>query len=139
MVIRILNREDGGTLLSSLFFLLVLGGFLTVLMFSEELDYAEMKLQQTGDLITKGARSVLTENEATSEEVKRSNHTAEELFQMNKPALYRSYVTVDRIFQRGREGGNSDQYHVVLEGQARVLLPYKSSFIRVKRVSQSER
>lgn len=152
-------EERGATLITMLFFLTALFGFLSILLFTEQTRVTEMRMQQTADLITKGARSAgVWEYKtpsgrwkktliATTEDAKRvradivrgAREEAEILYQMNKEALQPERHTVRIVHQNGEQEGLYSRgfYRVALYVQEEIQLVTSSFKVLFERISQS--
>ena len=105
---RIIEEERGSILPTSLFFLICLCLLLSMVLFMQQVDVTQMRMQHTADIIVKGARTAgqwievdsETKREralliATTEEAKRkkasiirgAREEADILYRLNKPGL----------------------------------------------------
>ncbi|WP_019123123.1 hypothetical protein [Brevibacillus massiliensis] len=155
----VMKEERGSALLSSLFFFLCIAGFLSLLLFVEQADLAEMKTQQTADLISKGARSagewttidekgrekkvlIATTEEAKSLQadiVRGAREEAELLYRLNQAGLQSGSGKVAVVHQKGEVQSLYRQgiYHVTIETTKQVQLLWDSIRLSFRRVSQS--
>lgn len=155
----LLRQEYGATLLTILFFLICLCGLVSLLLVAEQASITQMRLQQTADLITKGARKAGTwEYEtpsgrkkkkliATTREARRRNadiirgarEEAEILYQLNEATLLKENERVDIIHQKGEKKSlyTSGYYHVYLSVNKQIEMVTDSFMILFHRVSQS--
>lgn len=151
--------ERGSTMLTMLFFLLIMFGLLSLLLLAEQASVTEMRMQQTADLITKGARAAGTWEYqtpsgrwrkrliATSEEAERLNanivrgsrEEAEILYQLNKSALHPEVNRVWIHHQNGEEASLYTRgiYRVALYVENEILLIGQTVEVLFHRISQS--
>ncbi|MGD8192488.1 hypothetical protein ACQCN2_21165 [Brevibacillus ginsengisoli] len=152
-------EERGATLITMLFFLTALIGLLSILLLAEQASLTEMRMQQTADLITKGARSageweyktpsgswkktlIATTEEANqvhADIVRGAREEAEILYQMNKESLQPDLHTVRITHQNGEEKGLYSRgiYRVAISVQKKIELLTSSIEVLFKRISQS--
>jgi len=155
----ILRQERGAILPMTLFFFFILISFMALPLLIEQTDLAEMKVQQTADIITKGARTAgawlyvtpegaevwilyATRREAEADEadiVNGAREEAELLYQYNKEQLMQSVHDVEIIHQKGERRSlyRKGIYHVEINGKRRVALGTGETEIKVHRTSQS--
>ncbi|WP_432775748.1 hypothetical protein AAFJ72_00860 [Brevibacillus gelatini] len=151
--------ESGATMISLLFYLFCLGGLLSLLLFSEQAAYVEMNVQQTADLVTKGARAAGlweytdTDGEtqrrlyATSQEAERAGakvirgarEEAAILWRMNKSALEKNADEISVVHQKGERAYLYQQgiYHLQVEVERRLPVFWGELNAKIDRVSQS--
>lgn len=153
------GEERGATLITMLFFIISLFGLLSLLLFIEQASLTEMRMQQTADLITKGARSAGTWEYktasgtwkkrliATTEEaeqlhadiVRGAREEAEILDQLNRQALQPDTNTVRIVHQNGEEAGLYSRgiYRVVIFVKTQIELVTAPIEMLFERVSES--
>lgn len=153
------REERGATMITALFFLFCLGSLLSILLFLEQTDYLEMKMQHTADLITKGARAAgkweytdsngeeqvrlfATQKEANRYEAQIIRGAREEagiLWRLNGPNLERSSDEISVIHQKGERPYLYLQgiYHLELEVEQSIPVFWDELFVKLSRVSQS--
>lgn len=154
-----LKQECGATLLTILFFLVCLCGLVSLLLVAEQASITQMRLQQTADLITKGARTagkweyetpsgrtkkrlIATTREAQRRKadiIRGAREEAEILYKLNKAALEKESELVSIIHQQGEKKSlySSGIYHVYLSVEKQVEMVTDSFKILFQRVSQS--
>jgi len=154
-----MSEERGATILTTLFFLICLGGLVSLLLFQEQVGLLAMRMQQTADLATKGARAAgkweyvhangekrrilfATTREAERNEaniIRGAREEAEMLIQRNKAALRKEAVAFRVIHQKGEQAYLYRQglYHVRLEASSLLDLFGEPASITVSKTSQS--
>jgi len=151
--------ERGSASVTAIFYMLCLCGAVSILLLLEQAHFLSMRMQQTADLITKGARAAGTweyEDEAgntvkrlfaTSKEaeaygadiVRGAREEAEILYQLNEPGLLKTADFVDAVHQKGEKKSLYRQgiYHLQLEAEGSIWLFGGEEPIAMRRVSQS--
>ncbi|RNB82801.1 hypothetical protein EDM56_23165 [Brevibacillus fluminis] len=156
-----LKQEHGTVMLISLFFLICLFAFSSLVLLLGQGALVGMRTQQTADLITKGARAAgkwtKTNPEtgetksrlfATTQEAREQNASiirgareeAEKLFELNRDALEKTAHRVDITHQKGEKHFlyNQGIYHLEITVEQEALLLWETPIMKVRRVSQSE-
>lgn len=154
-----LRREEGAILLTTIFFLFCLCGLLSMLLLVEQAGLHRTKVQQTADIVTKGARAagkweyVDGNGEiqkiliATTREAERRNASiirgareeADILITLNEPALREVLEQVTVTHQKGEQRYLYKQgiYHLRLEAKSNIQLFWEVMLLSFSRVSQS--
>ncbi len=154
-----LKEEQGTILLQTLFIMICLFGFLGLLLFMEQASLMKMQVQQTADVITKGARAagsaeytdsmgtthkllVATDREAAQRKlniVRGAREEADILYSLNKKTLQTSAESVSVVHQKGEQRSLYDQgiYHLALTVEKRAALVWDSFLMTIRRTSQS--
>lgn len=154
-----MREERGSIMISTIFFLVCLGGLLSLLLFLEQTDLLEMKMQHTADLVSKGARAagkweyldsegdkqvqlIATTVEAEQKEadiIRGAREEAEILWQLNSSALERRDIEAYAIHQKGERSYLYQQglYHVRIEAESSVPTFWDHLDVKLSRVSQS--
>jgi hypothetical protein len=154
-----LGEERGTITLTALFFLLCLGGLVSLLLLLGQAGLLSMQAQQTADIVSKGARaagkweyidgqgSKRTYLFATTREARRHNadivrgarEEAELLWRLNSPAVERRAVEVSIIHQKGEQKHLYRQgiYHVRVQVFSRLPLMWQETEAELDRTAQS--
>lgn len=156
-----IKEEHGTVLLTTLFSIICLFGFLSLLLLSSQTDLLGMRTQQTADLITKGAKaagkwtytdSMTGEKQtmlfATTREARKkkakiirgAREEAEILYELNRHALEQTVKRIDAIHQKGEMRSLYSQgiYHLELKVEKEAQLVWKKAYLKLRIVSQSE-
>ncbi|MFS0558509.1 hypothetical protein [Brevibacillus sp. 179-C9.3 HS] len=153
------KEERGATMITVLFFLFCLGSLLSILLFLEQTDYLEMKMQHTADLVTKGARAAgkweyidsngdkqvrlfATKEEADQRDadiIRGAREEAGILWRLNSPSLEGASDEVSVIHQKGERSYLYLQgiYHLEVEVKRSIPVFWDELFVKMSRVSQS--
>jgi hypothetical protein len=156
---KLFVQERGGVMMTALFFIFCLCGLLSLLLFQEQIGLLTMRMQQTADVVTKGARaagkweyvndrgekkSVLF---ATTEEASRrradiirgAREEADMLWRMNEQSLWEQAESITAVHQKGERKYLYSQgvYHFRLEVISQLQLFWESVRVTIARVSQS--
>jgi hypothetical protein len=152
-------QERGAVMMTALFFIFCLCGLISLLLFQEQIGLLTMRIQQTADVVTKGARAagkweyVTDRGEkksvlfATTEEARRSQadiirgarEEAEMLWRMNEQSLRKQADSIVAVHQKGERKYLYGQgvYHLRLETISQLQLFWKAVQAKIVRVSQS--
>jgi hypothetical protein len=156
---QLLVQERGGVMMTALFFIFCLCGLISLLLFQEQIGLLTMRVQQTADVVTKGARAagkweyINDRGEkknilfATAEEARRrradiirgAREEADMLWRMNEPALLKQAESIVAVHQKGERKSLYSQgvYHLRLEAISQLQLFWKTVRVAISRVSQS--
>ncbi len=154
-----MSAEHGAIMLTTLFFLIGLFGLLSLVLLVEQADVAEMRVQQTADVISKGARRAgewtfvdpsgetrrvlfATKQEALRHDadiVRGAREEAGLLADVNRDFLLAEVDQVEIDHQKGESRSLYSQgiYHVAMEVSKQVELVWESLVLSIRRVSQS--
>lgn len=154
-----LTEERGTMTMTALFFLICMGGLLSILLVLGQVNLANMRVQQTADIISKGARAAgaweywdlngekqtrlfATKQDALRYEadiVRGAREEAELLWRFNSPAIEKQAESVLVIHQRGERKQLYGQgiYHVEIEAKQKLPHFWGEAKGRFNRVSQS--
>lgn len=158
---RGLWKEQKGTIaITNLYLILCLAGLVSLLLFSEQVTYLDMRLQQTADLTTKAARVAgaweytddagvrkkrlfATLEEAQEERadiIRGAQEEAAILLSANGEALDKITDELTIVQQRGNQRSLYKQgiYHLSITADAQIPLFGKTQPITMVRVSQSQ-
>ncbi|GAA4721516.1 hypothetical protein [Brevibacillus fulvus] len=152
---RQLTNERGAILLTTLFFLFCMCGLISILLLIGQASVAEMRTQQTADLVTKGARAAgkgvykgearlfATTREANQQKVeiiRGAREEAEILVNLNKSGLEKSGKVKGITHQKGNLHYLYAQgiYHLRIELQTELVLMWDALRLTFQKVSQSE-
>jgi len=153
--------ERGAVMVSALLFFVCLGTFLSILLLQEQADFWEMRMQQTADIVSKGARAagkgeyvdgggkVKKRLFATAREARRrgveivrgAREEAEILWRNNQPFLAssgRDFAAI--VHQKGEQQRLYKQgiYHVRVTLEKELPAFWDFFCVKVEKVSQSE-
>lgn len=158
---RRLKHENGAVMVTSIFILICLFGFLSLVLLLGQASLLGMRTQQTADLITKGARTAgkwtkldpktgekqtmlfATTRDARKQKahiIRGAREEAELLYELNREALEKSAQRVDITHQKGEKNFLYSQgiYHLELTVEQEALLLWENGHMKLRRVSQSE-
>ncbi|AYB40384.1 hypothetical protein [Brevibacillus laterosporus] len=157
---RIIVEERGSILPTSLFFLICLCLLLSMVLLMQQADLTQMRIQQTADIIVRGARTagqwIEVDSEtkearslliATTEEAKRkkasiirgAREEAEILYRLNKTGLNRIARDINITHQKGEKSSLYTQgiYHVAIEMKKKVYMLFGAREFLFRRTSQA--
>lgn len=154
-----LKDESGTIMVTMTFFLFCLGGLLSLLLFLEQTHLLKMNLQQTADLISKGARAAgkweyidatgerqarlyATTDEARQSEadvIRGAREEAEILWNQNQASLERKAGQARIVHQMGEKQHLYSQgiYYVWIDVKTTLSLFWGEDKVELERVSQS--
>ncbi|MCR8965267.1 hypothetical protein GOP56_16500 [Brevibacillus sp. 7WMA2] len=157
---RIIEEERGSILPTSLFFLICLCLLLSMVLFMQQVDVTQMRMQHTADIIVKGARTAgqwievdsETKREralliATTEEAKRkkasiirgAREEADILYRLNKPGLDQIAGDISITHQKGEKASLYTQgiYHLAIELKKKIYMLFEERELLFRRTSQA--
>ncbi|RNB77794.1 hypothetical protein EDM59_30460 [Brevibacillus nitrificans] len=155
-----LADERGATLLTMIFFLFCLGGLLSLVLFQEQTHFLKMNVQQTADIISKGARAAgkweyvdaegnrqtrlfATKEEAIQSEaeiIRGAREEAEILWNDNRASLERGKLDdAHVVHQKGEKQHLYKQgiYYIWIGVETRLSSFTEDYQVKLERVSQS--
>ncbi|MEJ8547127.1 hypothetical protein [Brevibacillus borstelensis] len=154
-----LAEERGTTTVTALFFLICMGGLLSIMLVQGQANLSSMRVQQTADIVSKGARAagaweyrdsdgetrrllIATSREAERYEadiVRGAREEAELLWGLNRPAVERQAESAAIIHQKGEKKSLYGQgiYHVKIEARQKLHHLWGKADVTFRRVSQS--
>lgn len=158
---RIIVEERGSILPTSLFFLICLCLLLSMVLLMQQADLTQMRIQQTADVIVKGARTagqwtkvdpetkeVRVSLIATTEEARRkkaniirgAREEAEILYRLNKTGLNQTVRDINITHQKGEKPSLYTQgiYYVAIEMKKKIYMIFEEREFRFRRTSQAE-
>ncbi|WP_243014857.1 hypothetical protein [Brevibacillus borstelensis] len=158
-MIQQLAEERGTMTVTALFFLICTGGLLSIMLIQGQASLASMRVQQTADIVSKGARAagaweyqdadgetkkilVATSSEAKRYEadiVRGAREEAGLLWELNRPAVERQAESATVVHQKGERKSLYGQgiYHVKIEARQKLHHLWGESDVTFRRVSQS--
>ncbi len=161
LIKNVCAEQRGSAVIHSLYLIVCFGGLLSLLLFAGQVNYLDMRMQQTADLTTKAARVAGQweyRDKDSGEKKKRLFETTREakkhhadiirgakeealiLLDLNAAGLERHADEIMIIHQKGNQKSLYLQgiYHLRILIESEIALFFKDMSITIERVSQSE-